>query len=329
MRLVGKHTPASEKGFMLPAYQILSGSEGRVRESPGILNLRNVKIHRGARATLVIGRYRPLNGRKEDEIELAVMPHGMGQSSAEIYSREYIAYGKKLEFPGIPYPIMIQMRAGTAGGINGKSHDRPDLHIGDLVVTESNVSGFSSVLSESNGIFHPIWQNNQSQKNAVEFLNYWKSLGGSHTNDGRYLLMDNSRLVMEETLKTAERLGYTAIAGNTLTKDSLYSEGYGHVMEDLYQRYGVRASSMEGTILSYHAAKSWVEDKVKIFYGEVLNIIGALPGEGFPENRRQEKKANEGNTAAMIVAAETIASLHRTILKASRLHMEFARKKKP
>lgn len=328
MKMVGKHTPASEKGMLLPAYQILSGSEGRVRESPGILGLRNVKIHRGARATLVVGKYRPLNGGKEDEIELAVLPHGMGQSSAEIYGREYIACGKKLEFPGIPYPIMIQIRAGTAGGINGKHHDRPDLHIGDLVFTESNVSGFSSVLSESNGIFHPAWQDSQSQRNAVEFLNYWKGLGGSHTIDGKYLLMENCRLVVEEAMKTAERLGYVAIAGNTLTKDSLYSEGYGQVMNDLYQRYGVRASSMEGTVLSYHAAKSWAEDKVKIFYGEVLNIIGALPGEGFPENKRQEKKANEGNKKALIVAAETIASLHKMIMKASRLHLEFARKEK-
>jgi uridine phosphorylase len=260
--------------------------------------------------------------RKEGVLRIALNETGMGMASADIITREMIAYTKK--FPVGTCQGMVQIRVGTAGGINTMDAEAPEVKRGDLVIATTNV-GFSGTVLQSFG-YTPIVDLSKVTKEAVDqskkFMVDWESLGGSITRDGKYLVNYNSKSVVSAAVSSAENLGISAYAGGCFSKDSLYMEGDEKTVAELREKYltiaanytneknQIIATEMEQLANAAVAIVHLRRYGHRVFTGAVLAIIGALPGEGFPEdgNKNHARQAAKAEKNAIIVAADALAT---------------------
>ncbi|MCX6773232.1 MAG: hypothetical protein NTV88_05720 [Candidatus Micrarchaeota archaeon] len=326
MAIIGKHTAASEKNIQISPFQLTFGHRTRPFEAAKSLGLENVKrhdmTHRGkhlGRTVLLEGDYNycikdRTGGERKGKITLALGETQMGFGADEITAYEYAEHAEKIDISrrwGL-----FQIRVGTALGIN--HYHEPEIRVGHIVMPKNNVM-FGGAALQSCG-YTPLIDLSKitpdEKAKSVEFLMTWQKLGGKITKDGRYLVNRNSRPLFDALEIEAKGTGAIYHLGDCFSKDSLYGEDLGYMVE-LGRTYNIRTSEMEQSMNAYLADKAWRHDKIKIMTGAVLVQIGEcwkdskgkVHGHGFPESKREENAVRVASEKAFAIAANALARM--------------------
>ncbi|MCX8175051.1 MAG: hypothetical protein N3E51_02510 [Candidatus Micrarchaeota archaeon] len=331
MIVIGKHTAVSEKGLRLSPFQMNFGHRCRVIEAAEALALKNVKRHDLEKGGKLIGRTVVLEGdydyciggglggrKRKGKIRLALLETQMGMGASQITQTEYASCAKRMG-AGKAGQI-FQIRVGTALGIN--SWKKPRIRIGHLVIPETNVFFCGAVMQSLR--YTPPADLSKLEKGDLEvckrFLEHWRRIGGELTKDGRYLLNKNSAALTEALRAEAEGAGVTYHLGRCFSKDSLYGEDLGYMVE-LGRRYRIATSEMEQGMNAFIANLAWHTERLRIHSAAVLVQVGecwkdadgALHGKGFPETRSEKNRVAKAMEAAYKIAANALARLKEGI----------------
>ena len=340
MEIRGQHIAPTYLNRNVPRLQILCGSRAKPEMAIEVLKLTGVKhedIARGkdiGRVRIATGDYRSKLFPSAGKTRILVGETEMGQDAVDITQREYLrASDASRREP------TIQIRDGTAGGNNDQYLVKPVLGLGDIVISKGNI-GSSGAIEQALGYFRMVvipsllrgenpfrtgngptslLQLNQRLELAAfidgmrKFAAGWESLGGKFTEDGRFLMIQNSPAVVEALEYSAKKLGYPYYAANTFSKESLYGEDASGVMFQLREKYQVFASEMEQLQNAFIAAYAKLKYGVNVLTGMIVESIGAVPGPGFPDrnDKKQMKLQEKGEGDTLVIAAEALVYLSK------------------
>jgi len=302
IELRGQHIAPVFLDRRISRFQIVGGSRLKPNMAIKALGLTNPVVEdincgeEIGRIRLVTGDFNYNKSDPNKTIRITFAETGMGMATSDIIMRE-LAYSAD----GTP---VVQIRAGTAGGMNSRNLDEPVLRLGDLVIAESNI-GSSNTIFQAMGYFPKVIPDRQSKKELAKFLNEWYALRGKVTPDGRFLQMDNQYTLTFALEKSAEHLGYPYYKGNSFSKDCLYGEDAEEIMLSLREKNGVLASEMEQLVNAFLMNVIKAKYKVALYSAMVLAVIGAVPGPGFPDkkDKAQMKLQEETEEKALRIAA--------------------------
>jgi len=331
----GQHIAPVYLERKIPRLQILCGSRLKPDMAIKVLRLTDVEhedIVRGknvGRVRAVSGDYQSKLNPKAGKIRLLVGETLMGMSAVDITGREYIHAALPSNGP------VIQVRAGTAGGNNSEYLVKPVMGLGDIVISKNNI-GSAGAIEQALGYFRKVAikslldcknpfrggkpLNATQRRELAEFVDEmkgfaaeWQKVGGTFTEDGRFLIIPNSNSVVAALEHCAGRLGYSYYAANTFSKESLYGEDAAKIMFWLREKYCVLASEMEQLMHAFIAALAKQRYGVRVLSGMIVETIGAVPGPGFPDRKDRKQMALqekvEGDTLA--IAAEALFYLSK------------------
>ena len=302
MDIRGQHTAPVYLGNKISRFQIVGGSRLKPSMAIKALGLTNPlfeDIQCGkdiGRVRLVTGDFNYNKGDPTKTIRITFAETGMGMASSDIIMRELV-------YAADAMPV-VQIRCGTAGGMNSKNMSEPVMRLGDIVIAENNI-GSSSTIFQAMGYFPKVIPDRLSKKELDAFLKAWYDLGGRITPDGRFLEMANQATLTFALEQAAKHLGYKYYKGNSFSKDSLYGEGAEELMLSLRENNGVLASEMEQLVNAFLMNLIKARYKVEVYSSMVLAVIGAVPGAGFPDksDKKQMNLQEETEEKALRIAA--------------------------
>lgn len=312
MEIRGQHIAPVFLNKTIPRFQILGGSRLNPEMAIEALKLTNVKredIVRGkrvGRVSVVTGDYHFRRHGEKGTIRLVAGETEMAFGADDITTREY-AYSAEDE------PV-VQVRRGTAGGMNTRNLDAPEMKLGDIVIADRSI-GSSGAIFQSMGYFPKVVIDMEAIGEAQRFVAEWQKLGGTVTADGRFLVMKNDPIVVQALCEAAGKLRFDYHVGGAFSKESLYGEGSEELMLALREKEGVLATEMEQLQNAYIAAVMRAKHDVRILTGMVVAVIGAVPGAGFPDrNDKQQMKLQEKTEEnALKIAAEAMVSIAKNL----------------
>ena len=311
MEIQGKHTAAALKELNLPRFQINVGDRNRVERALHVLKLGNavlLDVDNGklvGRKTMAAGDYtftvKNGNGGKwEQKIRILIVETGMGMPSLQIIQEEMIKHAESV-------PI-VQVRVGTAGGVNSEGVGEPVLKRGDLVCASFNV-GKSLALEQKLGFFQKYTFDSEGREELFRFAEKLEKLGIGFCTSMRFLKNENDPYVVAAIAESAKSLRYTCHVGGTFSKSSLWAEDKKGLMFSLREEEGVIATEMEQLENAFLAAYTGLKHGVPVLTGMVAALTGAKPGDGFATNKKEELEVEVAVDRALQVAADAMARI--------------------
>jgi nucleoside phosphorylase len=226
----------------------------------------------------------------------------MGQDAVDIIQREY-AYAARGE------PV-IQIRAGTAGGLNTRNLYPPIMKLGDMVIVDRNI-GRSGAIEQALGYFAKVIPDENSAKELELFLKEAEKYGIVPAFGGRFYANKNDRVVTAALEQSAKGLKYRYYIGANFTKESLNAESVDDVFLSLREKENVLVSEMEQLTNAFTAAFTRIRYGVSILTGMIVESIGGVPGPGFPDrnDKKQMKLQEKVEGDTLLIAAESLVYL--------------------
>jgi uridine phosphorylase len=308
----GKHVAPVILKRPVSRWQLVGGSRLRVEEAIEHLKLNNLerldvivedgKKREVGRVKVVEGYYYYPYDKNTYGVRLLVAETQMGMPAVDIVARELIFAAKK-------EPV-VQIRVGTCGGINTQELDHPILGIGDLVIAQK-VIGSSGAIMQQMGYFPSILNPNEDKKDLFKFIDNWQRLGGEFALDGKFLALRNDLVVVSALRNAADRLVFSYHVGNAFSKESLYAEGQEELMIELRKKENVLITEMEQLQHAFLAHFAKAKYGLRVFTGMIAAVIGAVPGEGFPTDKKGFEKQQEAERQALKVGALALGFLHK------------------
>lgn len=302
-----KHIPyLNENEGHLPPFIIAVGDRRRVEYACSTLNLKNtIRLHNEGEQLLGLkgrGRVDMAIGEfsfEKKSIPILITETQMGMPSTEIILKEIIFHTKtKYSFnaTNIETDACNLIRVGTAGGIN--SDNESIISIGDIVNSSFSVGWAGTILESLGGL-------NFSDKETINrFMRKWKDLGLSFTDDNKFPLAKNSKILISNIKKGCDWLGINSHIGGNFSKDSLYAEIDDKVFVNLRNKYNILSTEMEQIVIAKVAAES-CKQGFKVNTGLISAIIGLIPGESFALAEKHKKiicKVEENSIKAAALA---------------------------